>query len=156
MFVEAGQIAKAQKLAADLASEVQAEPRAYAKIIEGLIALKSGNRAQAIDALNDANTLLDTWIGRFDLGRAYLEAKQFTQADSEFDRCIGAGARLCRCSWTRNPPTGICRLLYYYLGRVREGMKTTGYADSYRTYLTIRGKSTEDPLLPEVRRRAGE
>ena len=49
----------------------------------------------------------------------------------------------------------ICHPVYYYQGRVREGLKTTGFADSYRTYLTIRGKSTEDPLLPEVRRRAG-
>ena len=33
--------------------------------------------------------------------------------------------------------------------------KAAGFADSYREYLKIRGASTEDPLLPEVRRRAG-
>jgi hypothetical protein len=32
--------------------------------------------------------MLDTWIGHFDLGRAYLAAGQFPQADSEFDRCF--------------------------------------------------------------------
>ena len=155
VFVEAGQIAKAQKLAADLGSEVQAEPRAHAKIIEGLIALKRGNRAQAIAALNDANTLQDTWIGRFDLGRVYLEANQFLDADSEFDRCIRRRGEALSLFLDEEPTFGYLPPLYYYLGRVREGMKTTGYADSYRTYLTIRGKSTEDPLLPEVRRRAG-
>ena len=49
---------------------------------------QNGDPRQAIKALTEANTLLDTWIGRFDLGRAYLEAGLFTQADSEFDRCI--------------------------------------------------------------------
>jgi len=44
---------------------------------------------------------------------------------------------------------------YYYQGRVREGLKNPGFTDSYREYLKIRGKSTEDPLLPQVRNRAG-
>jgi eukaryotic-like serine/threonine-protein kinase len=45
--------------------------------------------------------------------------------------------------------------VYYYQGRVREAMKTAGFVESYRAYLNIRGNSTEDPLVPEVRRRAG-
>ena len=40
------------------------------------------------DLLTAANDLLDTWIGDFDLGRAYLEAGVPTQADSQFDRCL--------------------------------------------------------------------
>ena len=45
--------------------------------------------------------------------------------------------------------------VYYYQGRVREGLKTAGFAESYRAYLAIRGKAGEDPLLAEIRRRAG-
>ena len=45
-------------------------------------------RAAAIKALTDANGMLDTWFGHFDLGRAYLEEGAFLQADAEFDRCI--------------------------------------------------------------------
>ena len=45
-------------------------------------------------------------------------------------------------------------MVYYYQGRVREGLKSTKFAESYGAYLEIRGKSTEDPLVPEVRRRA--
>ena len=43
--------------------------------------------------------------------------------------------------------------VYYYQGRVREGMKVEGAADSYREYLKFRGNSTEDPYLPEIRKR---
>jgi hypothetical protein len=43
--------------------------------------------------------------------------------------------------------------VYYYQGRVREALKTAGFADSYRTYLTFRGDSAQDALVPEVRRR---
>jgi hypothetical protein len=34
-------------------------------------------------------------------------------------------------------------------------MKSAGFADSYREYLNIRGQSTEDPLLADVRKRVG-
>src|SRR5215469_9032464 len=53
-FVDGGQSAKAQKLAASLGSELQAEPQSYAKIIEGMAALKRGADQQAIAALTDA------------------------------------------------------------------------------------------------------
>jgi tetratricopeptide (TPR) repeat protein len=72
-FVEAGEIKSARPLVDGLAKELQAEPQAYAKIVEGGIASKSGDARQAIKLLNEANGILDTWIGRFDLGRAYLE-----------------------------------------------------------------------------------
>ena len=155
ILVEAGQIARARALAAGLASEPQAEPRAHAKIIEGQIALKNRDASQAIKALTEANALLDTWIGHFDLGRAYLEAEQFIEADSEFDRCIKRRGEAMSLFLDEEPSYGFFPPVYYYQGRVREGLKTSGFADSYRTYLQIRGTSTEDPLLPEVRRRIG-
>src|SRR5207253_7352678 len=74
VFAAAGQTERARKLAAELASDLQSQPQAYAKSIEGEIALASGIPRTAIKAFTDANNLADTWMGRFDLGRAYLEA----------------------------------------------------------------------------------
>ena len=45
--------------------------------------------------------------------------------------------------------------VYYYQGRVLEGLKSPGFGDSYRNYLSIRGQAGEDPLLPEIRKRLG-
>jgi hypothetical protein len=157
IFAEAGQNAKATKLAAGLGSELQAEPQALAKIIEGEVALKSGKSREAIKSFADANNLVDTWVGHFDLGRAYLEAGAgaLTQADSEFDRCINRRGEALSLFLDEEPTYAYLPPVYYYWGRVREGLKTAGFAESYRTYLNIRGKAGEDPLLPEVRKRAG-
>jgi tetratricopeptide (TPR) repeat protein len=155
-YVEAGELAKAKPLIAGLANEPQAEPQAYAKIVDGEIALKNKDLQQAIKLFSDANNLLDTWIGHFDLGRAYLEVRQFPQADSEFDRCINRRGEALALFLDEEPTYGYLPAVYYYQGRAREGMNTEGFRESYRTYLNIRGKSTEDPLLPEIRRRAGE
>src|SRR4029434_10079854 len=75
-------------LMASLADEIQAEPQSYAKIIEGEALIKAGNPRPAVRVLNDAIALLDTWLARLALGRAYLGAGEFLQADSEFDRCL--------------------------------------------------------------------
>ena len=88
IFVEAGDIVRAKPLMDSLGAEIQAEPQAYAKLLEGDIALKTGNARQAITAMVDGNKLLDTWIGDFDLGRAYLAAGAMLEAEAQFDRCV--------------------------------------------------------------------
>jgi serine/threonine protein kinase/tetratricopeptide (TPR) repeat protein len=154
IFAEAGSAARARTLATGLQSEVAAEPQTYGKIIEGLIALKSGDSRQAIKILSDANGVLDTWLGHFDLGRAYFAARAYPQADSEFDRCVQRRGEALEVV-NEDPTYGFFPIVYYYQGRVREEMKTASFADAYREYLKIRGQSKEDPLVPEARKRIG-
>jgi len=156
VFAEAGDVAQAKKMADSLAKETQAEPQAYAKIIEGKLALKQGDNRLAVKDITDANNLLDTWIGRFELGRAYLEAGQFAEADSEFDRCIKRRGEAMELFMDNVVTYSYVPYVYYYQGRVRQGLKTPAFADSYRTYLSIRGQSTEDPLVAEVRKSLGQ
>ena len=152
IFVEAGGTAKARKLAATLASELGAEPRAYAKLVLGEVALRGHDAKSAIQFFSGANDLLDTWIGRFDLGRAYLDAGAFAEADSEFDRCIRRRGEALELFMDDMPTYSYFPIVYYYEGRVREGLKSAGFRDFYRSYLDIRGKSTEDPSVAEVQR----
>jgi eukaryotic-like serine/threonine-protein kinase len=151
----AGQTARAQKVAAELSKEFLNEPQAYGKLIEGEILLAKGDPRAAVKPFTEANSLLDTWIGRFDLGRAYFEAGALPQADSEFEQCLkrrGEALALFLDEW---PTYGYLPPLYYYLGRVREAEKSEGYAEFYRNYISIRDKATEDRLLADARKRAG-
>jgi tetratricopeptide (TPR) repeat protein/predicted Ser/Thr protein kinase len=148
-----GEDAKAKELAAGLSSELQIEPQAYGKLIEGEIALKNGDGRAAVKSFTEAINLLDTWIGRFDLGTAYLNLGAFTEADSEFDRCIKRRGEALALFLDEVQTYGYFPPVYYYQGRVREGLKSAGFAESYKQYLSIRGKAGEDPLLADVRRR---
>ena len=155
IFVQAGDLKRAEKVTTELAAEIHAEPQAYAKILQGGLALTRNDARQAVKLLLEANTLLDTWIGHFDLGRAYLDAGMLPQADSAFDRCIQRRGEALALFLDEEPTYAFFPPVYYYQGRVREALNTAAFVDSYRAYLTIRGKSTEDPLVPDVRRRAG-
>ena len=129
-FVEAGAIEKARPLVAAMASSIAVEPRAYAKILEGEIALEMGTPAQAIELLTQANALLDTWLGHFVLGRAYLAAGQFAQADSEFERCLKRRGEALQLILGDEPTYAYVPPVYYFQGQVREGMQVEGAADS--------------------------
>jgi tetratricopeptide (TPR) repeat protein/tRNA A-37 threonylcarbamoyl transferase component Bud32 len=152
IFVEAGAVDRARPLAAALSAELPAEPQVHGRIIEGLIALKSGQPREAIRILTEANGMLDTWFGRFDLGRAYLDAGAFPQADSEFERCIARRGEALSLM-DEGPTYSYFPFVYYYQGRVREGIGTAGFVDSYREFLRIRADSNEDPLLKDVQER---
>lgn len=156
VFAETGELAKAQKVAASLASELQAEPRAYGKIIDGETALKQGEGRQAIKSITDAQNLLDTWIGRLELARAYLDAGLFVDADSELDRCIKRRGESLELFMDNVPTYAYFPSVYYYQGRVREGLKSPAFAESYRTYLSIRGQTAEDPLLSDIHKHLGQ
>jgi eukaryotic-like serine/threonine-protein kinase len=162
IFVEAGQSAKATSLMQGLAKEAQPEPQAYAKIIEALMVMKSKDPKPAIKLLSDANDLVGadkdnmagTWIGHFDLGRAYLLAGQPLQANSEFDKCIKRRGEALALFLDEEPTYGYFPMVYYFQGRAREALnQSSGAAESYRAYLTAREKAGEDQLLADVRKR---
>jgi eukaryotic-like serine/threonine-protein kinase len=149
VLIGVNRLATAEPLIAGLAAETQTEPQAYAKILEGE-GLRESDSKRAIALISQGNALMDTWLGHFDLGRAYLEAGLFAQADSEFDRCLSRRGELLT---NDGPWFGYVPAVYYYQGRAREGLKTDRFAESYRQYIAIRGRSHDDPLLQEVKRR---
>jgi eukaryotic-like serine/threonine-protein kinase len=154
-YVDSGETAKAQKLAAGLSSALSSESQAYGKIIDGLIALKKKDTNEAIRQMRAANSLLDTWIGHFDLGRVYLEAGAFPEADSEFETCMNRRGEAIELFADNVPTYAYFPPVYYYRGRAREGMKVAGFAEFYKSYLSIRGQSSDDPMVTDIRRRLG-
>jgi len=154
-YVDAGGIAKAQKLANALSSSLSSESQAYGKIVAGLIALKKKDTNEAIRQIFSANNLLDTWIGRFELGRTYFEAGAFTEADAEFSRCLNRRGEAIELFDDNVPTYAYFPPVYYYEGRAREGMKSAGFAEFYKSYLGIRGQAPDDPLVADIRHRSG-
>ena len=152
-FIEAGNIRKARPIADNLAKELQTEPQAYAKILEGLMALKADDGRKAIAVILEANKLFDTWIGHLELGRAYLAVDQGLQADSEFDTCMKRRGEALSLFLDEEPTLAFFPIAYYYQGLGRQKIGTQGYRESFRQYVALRGTSTDDPLLSDVRSR---
>src|SRR5215472_13005465 len=141
-------------MAQELAAESQTEPQAYAKLIESEVALTAGDGPGAVEIAKQANTLLDTWIGHLDLGHAQLSAGAFKEADAEFSLCLKRRGEALALFLDESPTYGFLPQAYYWQGKARDGMKSSNAADSFRTYLSIRGKAGEDLLLADAQSRA--
>jgi len=153
-LAQAGSTAKAEQLAQQLNAQTTPEPRAYGKIVAGEVALKKGDAAGAAKLFAEANGLLDTWLGHFALGRAYLAANQPLDAETEFSTCINRRGEALSLLLDEEPTYGYFPMALYYRGVTREQIGTAGYRDAFRQYVSIRGISPDDPLLKDVRRRA--
>jgi hypothetical protein len=81
--------------------------------------------------LSDANTLLDTWWGHLELGRAYLAVSEPTRAEGEIDRCImRRGEALSLMN--EGPTFGHFPQSSTTRRQVREAGKTAGVDESLR------------------------
>lgn len=155
-YLAADQVEKAQNLAAGLDQEIQPEPRACAKLIQGEIELKKGNVPGAIDLFKNAQTFLDTWIGRLSLGRAYLEVGAYAEAHSEFEWCVNHKGEATSLFFDDFPSYRYFPAVYYYLGRAQEGLNSPAASESFQKFLGIKAKADErDPMVVYARLRLG-
>jgi eukaryotic-like serine/threonine-protein kinase len=156
IYLQAGREPKAQAIAAELSARLEADPQAYAHLIRGEAQLKHGNAREAIQSFQNAAQIADTWLGRFDLGRAYWEAKAYTQADSEFESCLKRRGEAAAVFLDDLPTYHYLPPVYYYLGRVQEAVKSPAALESYRTFIAIKAQGGEDPSLADARHRVAE
>jgi tetratricopeptide (TPR) repeat protein/predicted Ser/Thr protein kinase len=154
VYIAAGQDAKALQLVAPLSQRLESEPQVYAKLIAGEAQLKKGNARDALSSFQEAQRLADTWLGHFDLGRAYLDAGAFTEASSEFDVCLNRRGEATSVFLDDVPSYHVLPAVYYYQGRAREGLNSPGAAESYKTFLSIKEKGAGDPLVADAQRRS--
>jgi len=156
VYGQAGQNEKALKLAEELNAKLQPELQAYARLIEGEVALKRGNVPEAVNLFHRSQELLDTWLSHMALGRAYLEAKEFTEAHSEFDMCLKKKGEATSIFLDDFPSYRYFAPLYFYLGQAQEGLKSPAAKESYQKFLKIKERADPgDPLVEDTRKRLG-
>jgi serine/threonine protein kinase/tetratricopeptide (TPR) repeat protein len=153
VFLEAGQSDKAMELSQKLSQRLEPDPGAYGKLIEAEVQMKKKDYRSAVRTFQDAQKIADTWLGRFGLGRAYLEAGAFTDADTEFDACVKRRGEATAVFLDDEPSWRYFAPVDYYRGRAREGLGSPGAAEAYRSYLKIREKSANDPLVADAQKR---
>lgn len=154
IYLSSHQTKKARSVHAQLSKKLEPEPQAYARMIGGEISRTRGDIANAIQLFEEAQDKLDTWLGRFFLGRAYLDAEAFTQAYTEFEMCLKRRGEAASVFLNDLPSFRYLPPLYYYLGRAQEGLGSEAAAESFRKFLKIKEKDDgRDPMVEDARKR---
>ncbi|HET7893222.1 MAG TPA: hypothetical protein VFL34_16960, partial [Candidatus Sulfotelmatobacter sp.] len=151
-YIGANLDTKALAIAHDFGSRLDADPQAYGKLIEGEIQLKHGKAQDALRLFIESRKFADTWMGRFDAGRAYVEAGAFAEAESELDACQKRRGEATALFLDESPTYYLFPSVYYYLGRAQEGLNSSAAAESYQTFVSIR-EGGQDPLFADANKR---
>jgi hypothetical protein len=124
----------------------------YAELVRGAVALHRRSWAEAVARYRAAGALVDSWLARCGLGRAYLEAGEFPAAQDELEKCQRRRGEATDVSLDVVPTYRLYPRVEYDLGRALDGLKSPAAADRYRAFLAVK-RSDEDPLVPDARRR---
>ena len=150
ILIDAGQTERALELSRELGNQLEPEPRVLAKLIEGQVALGSGEAQRAIGLFNEAQGIIDCWTGRYLLGQAYLDAEAYTEAYSEFETCVKRRGEATSLQLDDVPSYHHFPEVYYYLGRAQDGLGSPAAVESYRTFLEIKESGDGDPLVADA------
>jgi eukaryotic-like serine/threonine-protein kinase len=153
VYIDAGKIADALSLAKVLEASLEPDNQVYAHLIMAKARMRQGERAAAIRELEETQKNRNTWLGAYELGRAYLDAGKFPDAYSRFELCLKRRGEATAVFLDDVPTVRYLPPVYFYLGRAQEGLGSPAAAKSYGQFLDIKGKSAEDPLVAEARRR---
>jgi tetratricopeptide (TPR) repeat protein len=157
LYLSAGKFKEATDLAATLENTLQTQSRAYAKIIDGNIAMTSNRRASAIDDYREAIKFADFWLARYEMGVVYARAGAWAEAISEFAACEKRRGEATALFLDDTPTVRYLATLPYWLGRAQEGLGQQAAARAnYAKFLANRGANfPADPLVIDARKRAG-
>jgi len=156
LYVQAGKVSDAEDLAAELDNKLQTQPRAYAKTIDGNIALLNRRRASALDAYRAGIKLADFWMERFDLGVTYVQSDHYAEALAELELCQKRRGEATAIFLDETPSFRYLAPLPYWLARAQEGLGQQAAAvTNYKAFLSLRPESPTDRLVVDARKRAG-
>jgi hypothetical protein len=112
-----------------------------------------GKLHEAVSSFERAQTIVNTWLGTYDLGRAYLEAKLYPDAQNEFDVCLKRRGEASAVFLDDNPTLRYLPAVYYFSGLAKAGLSSPDAADDFKTFLSIKQRSERDPMVSDAKHR---
>jgi tetratricopeptide (TPR) repeat protein len=154
LLMRAGRRPHAAKLAAELGGRLPSHARAYARLVEGWLAVDTGRTTDAVATFLEARKIADLWLTRLSLGIAYVHAGAYAEALSELDACQRRRGEAMAVFLDDVPTARYLTPLPYWLGRAQEGLGQQAAARaSYQRFLSRRADASSDPLAADTRRR---
>ena len=91
------------------------------------------------------------------MGRAYLKAVEYTDAQTEFDACLSRKGEATTYLIDDIPTYRVMASARYYMGLTQEGQGSpaakAAALESYKAFLAIKEKGDEQGLVADARRR---
>jgi predicted Zn-dependent protease len=156
VLVEARRDAEAEKIAVAMENTLQSHMAAYAQLVRAAIAVRDKRLGPAVELFRESLKRRDTWLGRFMLGRLYVDTGRYTEAIGELDACRKRYGEAGDVFFYDFPTARYLPPLYYYLARAQEALGSADAKANYERFLALRGDADpRDPLAADAKKRLG-
>jgi len=158
IFAAAGRAPRAKEMAAELEKSLVPDTQAYGMTLRGELQLIEGDARAAVATLQQSLKVADSWQTRYLLGRAYLAAEAYTEADAEFDACVTRKGEATAVYLDDVPTWRLMAPVYYYRGITRTALKSTsGASDAFRTFVEFKkGGDEKSSLVADAEKRLAQ
>jgi tetratricopeptide (TPR) repeat protein len=152
MYMTIGEAESARLIAENLRSNLQPQSRAYAALIDGLLALGDGDSITALESITAGIALADLWLLRFYRGIAYLEAGYAAEALDDFTACYERRGEASSIFLDDLPTYRYMSALPYWQGRAQQELGMSHEAQqNFAAFISRRPEG--DPLADDARQR---
>jgi serine/threonine protein kinase/tetratricopeptide (TPR) repeat protein len=156
VLVAARRDAEAEKIAVAMENTLQSHMTAYAQLVRAAIAARGGRLGAAVELYRESLKRRDTWLGRFMLGKLYVDTGRHTEALGELDACMKRYGEAGDVFFYDFPTVRYLPPLYYYLARAQEALGSADAKPNYERFLALRGDADpRDPLGADAKKRLG-
>ncbi len=154
VLAKAGERRKPLAIAEAQEKKLEADPQMYGKVIRAAAELHAKKYRDAIGLLKEAQKLSDSWLVHRELASAYLAAGSFAEADTELEICLKRKGEATAVFLDEVATYRLYPPVHYDLGRTREGLKSPGAAEAFKTYLGL-ATDAGDPRVADAKKRLG-
>ncbi len=151
IYLTIGERDSAQVIADKLKQQLQPQNRAYAALIEGLLALAAQDSITAVESISAGIELADLWLLRFYRGIAYMEAGYSAEALDEFTACYERRGEASAVFLDDLPTYRYMATLPYWLGRAQQELGMN--EDAKKNYTEFAARRPDGDVLAEDARR---
>lgn len=157
VLIALGDAEAPRSIGRDLENRLQSQTTAYARLLQGEVALLDGRLLEATESLRDGLQRYDTWFAHYLLGRTYFEAGLFTEAIGEFGICLDRAGEATDIFVVDAATIHYLPPIHYWLGRAWESLGSLAVSRAnYKRYLELRaGADASDPFAQDARDRLG-
>jgi serine/threonine protein kinase/tetratricopeptide (TPR) repeat protein len=152
VYIEAGREDRAATFHSRLDGSLLADERAAAKLLTGESLRAKGRAREAVASYQEGLRILDSWLGHFRLGLAYLDMQAFPEAYNELQTSM---ARRGEAAIYWVPSAHLVPPIFYYLARAQEGLGSPEATATYKAFLALEPDAQGDPLAEDAKRRVG-
>jgi len=156
VLVEARRDAEAEKIAVAMENTLQSHMAAYAQLVRAAIAVRDKRLGPAVELFRQSLKRRDTWLGRFMLGKLYVDTGRYTEAIGDLDASMKRYGEAGDVFFYDFPTAHYLPPLYYYLARAQEALGSADAKANYQRFLALRGDADpRDPLAADAKKRLG-